>query len=377
MTLHPDVTWRASKRGLVLASPSSGTVLFEHPRSAALVDLLVDDPTPEELRRKLGPPLQDDLVEMLVRAEILTEDHANGTAVRQPSSVHVTASGITFPGIAMPARWLDSVAVPPLTSWTGRLTSAMLLAGGAVALVAGRPSLPAYSGQPALEAGLMLLILLLMNVGHELAHATALVHFGRKPTRAGFGFYWGALSFYVDSTPALTLARRQRLIQALAGLGVDAVALAVCAIGAQLSPSPLLASVLWRVAALGLVGWLLNAAPILDVDGHWALADWLDEPDLAPRARRSCAVVLRGGRPEERWLAAYGACSLVAGVLMIAAAAYVFWTSTGPLVVALFKGTPVEIALGLYLVVPLALGLVASSLGMLIDLAVAPERTRL
>jgi putative peptide zinc metalloprotease protein len=39
-----------------------------------------------------------------------------------------------------------------------------------------------------------------------------------------------------------------------------------------------------------------NALPILEVDGHWPLADYLDEPDLAPRARDALAGA---GHPRE------------------------------------------------------------------------------
>ena len=170
----------------------------------------------------------------------------------------------------------------------------------------------------------MLFLTLLIAICHELAHAVALVHYGREPTRAGFGFYWGALCFYVDSTAALTLTRRQRVTQALVGLAVNVVALSVCAVAAHLCSSPVLAIVFWRVSVLGLVGVAVNLAPILEVDGHWALADLLDEPDLAPRARRSLAPAMRGRRPEAPWLAAYGAASLVEVWSWIGTSVYVF-----------------------------------------------------
>jgi len=369
--LHPDVAWRRSKRGLVLASPACGSLLFEHPRSAALVDLLADDPDPSRLRAELGPPLPDDFVDVLLRLDVLTEGGTASADQRRPHGVEVTASGILLPGVGGPARWLARL-VPGVTSRAGRVALGTVVVAGVAAMLAGRPDLPSVSAHPAIEALLMLFLTLLIAICHELAHAVALVHYGREPTRAGFGFYWGALCFYVDSTAALTLTRRQRVTQALVGLAVNVVALSVCAVAAHLCSSPLLAIVFWRVSVLGLVGVAVNLAPILEVDGHWALADLLDEPDLAPRARRSLALALRGRRPEAPWLAAYGAASLVAGLVLIGTSVYVFWQTTGDLVQALLTGSATDLLIGLYYVVPLALGVGVSALGLLLETAWAP-----
>ncbi len=96
------------------------------------------------------------------------------------------------------------------------------------------------------------------------------------------------MSFYVDSTPALTLPRRQRVVQALAGLAADAVTtsiLAVLAVLAQPRIDPLLAAVFWRRAVLNAIAIVLNALPVLEVDGHLgASPTYLDEPGSgAPR----------------------------------------------------------------------------------------------
>ena len=39
----------------------------------------------------------------------------------------------------------------------------------------------------------------------------------------GIGFYWGALTFYVDASQALFLPRRTRMLQASAGILTDLV----------------------------------------------------------------------------------------------------------------------------------------------------------
>jgi putative peptide zinc metalloprotease protein len=274
---------------------------------------------------------------------------------------------VLFPGIAGPSRWLDRWLVPVILSLPGRVLIALVVIAGGAAFFVGRPELPSVSEHPAIEGLLGLALGLALTVCHELAHGVALVHYGKAPTRAGFGFYWGALCFYVDSTPVLMLERRQRVIQALAGLGVDVVTLSLCAVLAHLVDSTLVAIVFWRIAVLSLIEVAVNAAPVLEVDGHWALADLLDEPDLSSRSRRALGQWLHGRWAGERWLPAYGAVSMVTGIGLLGAVLVVFWESTGQLVTALFQGDAADIAIGLYYVVPLLLGVAASTLGLLLE----------
>jgi len=204
-----------------------------------------------------------------------------------------------------------------------------------------------------------------------------LVHYGRTPRYAGFGLYWGAVSFYVDSTPALTLPRRERVVQALAGLAADAVTtsiLAILAVLAQTRIGPLLAAVFWSRAVLNAIAIVLNALPILEVDGHWALADYLDEPDLAPRARAALADLLHRRRPPAgTGLAAYGAVSLLAGFALIAASVAIQWQVLGGLITALVTGSVTDILIGCYLVVPLAIAVLVSLAGLIRQAVTAPS----
>ena len=188
---------------------------------------------------------------------------------------------------------------------------------------------------------------------HELAHAVALVHYGRTPRRAGCGFYWGALCFYVDSTDGTTLPRRARVINAMAGLAVDLVTTAVLLLIAQgFAASVLITGVCWRIAILQLIGIVENTLPILEVDGHVAFSDYLDEPDLSPRSKEALARKLRRIKQDDQpsWLAAYGAFSLVGGVVLLATSTWVWWLAAGELITSLFDGNPAEVLLGLYVV---------------------------
>jgi putative peptide zinc metalloprotease protein len=370
----PGVATRLSKRGLVIAADGD-TVLLEHPRASEFSEFLDDDPHPDELLGRLGPPVSPTLVDDLVDIGILVDPETStvrdcSDETSSPRRVKFSRSGIMISGIATPARWINRCLVPVLVSWPGRIVIVAVVIAGVAVLLAGRPALPAVSSSPALEALLMVAIGMAGTFCHELAHAVALVHYGRTPQRAGFGFYWGALSFYVDSTPALTLPRRARVVQALIGLAVDVVAVAAFAIlaVALTNSSQLLAIVFWRLAILGLAELLLNLLPVLQVDGHWALADWLDEPDLSPRARRALGTLLRGRRPTEGiWMGVYGAISLLAGLAILTTLTLVFWSTTGDLVIALFTGNIADILIGVYYVVPLALGVLFSAIGLILE----------
>ena len=211
---------------------------------------------------------------------------------------------------------------------------------------------------------------------HELAHAVALVHYGRTPRRAGCGFYWGALCFYVDSSDGITLPRRARIVNAMAGLAVDAATTAVLLIVAQgFAASVLIMGVCWRIAILQLVGIAENTLPILEVDGHVAFSDYLDEPDLSPRSREALGRRLRRIKHDDQpsWLAAYGAFSLIGGIVLLAASTWVWWLAAGELITSLFQGNPAEVLLGLYVVLPVGIAVVFSTVGLSLEVLAKPS----
>ncbi|GAA0813025.1 hypothetical protein [Spirilliplanes yamanashiensis] len=370
MRFATDVEWRVSRRGLVIAAPDGDTVLLEHPRAADLPDLLVDDPGPGELGDRLGAPNGPGLVSEMTELGILRDPAAPSPVAAAPPRVAVTRSGIEIAGIDRPAQWCARRVVPLLATWPARVLLGALVVAGAWSLLAGRPAGPQVSAHPVLDALLGIGIGLACSALHEFAHAVALAHYGRRSRRAGFGFYWGAISFYVDSTEALTLPRRARVTQALAGLAVDVVTLSLLAITAQLSTSVLLTAVAWRLAVLGLAEIAVNLAPVLQVDGHWALADLLDEPDLGPRARAALGAAVRG-RARPGGLALYGALSLVCGLGLLALSGLVFWYAAHDLLAALFAGNAAEFVVGVLVVAPVAAGLLFSTLGLLLETALA------
>ena len=373
LQLASEIVFRASKRGLVIADPTGETLLFEHPRAHQLPALLHDFPTPEELTARLGPPLQAGFIEDLLAAGILT----NADITHEPHTpttrrLRVDRSGVQFPGIATPSSWIHRRISPVIGSWPGRIALGVLLVAGIACFAAGSPSTQAATAHPATRALLILVLGLLTTVLHEFGHAVALVHYGRVPRRAGLGFYWGSLSFFVDSTPALTLPRHQRVVQALAGLGVDVVTTSTLAILAHILHNPLLAVAFWQRAVLDAVAIVINAVPVLEVDGHWALADYLDEPDLSPRARAALAETVRARRPSAGYpMAAYGAISLAAGLALIATSAVITWHILGSLATALLHGNITDILIGAYLIGPILIGLTVSILGLILQSTMA------
>ena len=224
MKLAPEVRWRKSKRGLVLGPPSGDALLLEHPRAWQLPELLSDDPSVEELGERLGEPRGYVLARELKGAGIVVASAPPGEPLTSETfrrrRFSLTRSGIEVSGIDRLAEGFDRSVMPLLSRWPAKTAVIALLIAGGLALAAGPPTGPRVSSQPAVDALLGLLLGLAGSSLHEFAHAVALAHYGRRARRAGFGFYWGAISFYVDSTEALTLPRRQRVIRRSSGLSL-------------------------------------------------------------------------------------------------------------------------------------------------------------
>ncbi|PJE22174.1 MAG: hypothetical protein CK431_17890 [Mycobacterium sp.] len=382
MRFAHGVTWRISQRGLVVCSPGSSPLLVEHERAANLPSLLGDAQDPAELAVLLGGTDADrELVDDLMSEEIVLGAGASARRLDERADggkrVFISRSGIEFNGIDTVARALYRIAWPILRSWTGRIALLVLIVAGAVALFLGPAPGPRVSDHPWIDATIGLVLGFVLVGAHELGHAVALVHYGRSPRSAGFGFYWGSLCFYVDCSDGITLPRRARIINALAGLTVDLVTTAILFLMSHVfAGSVLVMGVCWRLAVNQLIGIAENGLPILEVDGHLALADYLDEPDLAPRSREALSRKLRGislgGEP--RWLAAYGAFSLLGGIALIVATTWIWWLAAGDLVKSLLSGNPIEMMLGLYLVLPLALAVLFSGAGLLLETLARPSR---
>ena len=146
---------------------------------------------------------------------------------------------------------------------------------------------------------------------HEFAHALVVVHYRRQVDAAGIRLHLGTPAFYVQATGALLLTRRQRLIQAAAGVWAEWLFTAVAALVLWLAPWPPAAPIVHRFVLLNAVTIATNLLPFTGLDGSWLLADALRMPDLARRSRGSLTrliTALAGKTPVtagDRLLAAY------------------------------------------------------------------------
>ncbi len=373
------VTCRISQRGLVVNGPGGGPLLIEHQRAAGLPELIRHTPNEEQLIAWLGDTDADRrLVEDLVSERILSDQSTREPQANTTKRVSFSRSGIEITGIDTVARAVHRMVWPILRSWPGRVVVGAVLLAGVVSLIIGRPDSPQVSQHPWVDATVGLTLGFALAGLHELAHAVALVHYGRTPRSAGCGFYWGTLCFYVDSSDGITLPRRARIINALAGLAVDVVtASALLTLSHAFAGIALITGVCWRIAVTQLIGVVENGLPILEVDGHIALSDYLDEPDLSPRSREALSRRLRRRKREDQpsWLAAYGAFSLIGGIVLMAGSAWAWWLTAEDLVMSLFSGNLVEILLGLYILVPFALAVLFSTMGLAFEMLARPWET--
>ena len=119
---------------------------------------------------------------------------------------------------------------------------------------------------------------------HEAGHAFAVKHFGYEVPRAGVGWYWFGPMAYVDTSDMWLAPRGPRLAVALAGVAAEAVLAGVAALIAWVVPSLTLAALLWQFALSSYVLILLNLNPLMEFDGYFVLMDWLERPNLRPKA---------------------------------------------------------------------------------------------
>ena len=182
--------------------------------------------------------------------------------------------------------------------------------------------------------GVLLLVVMFLGLTlvHELAHGVACKHYGGDVNELGFMVLYGIPAFYCNVNDAWGFTdRRSRLWVTAAGAWFELALTCV-------------ASIVWLLAAPGtfvsdvavatmLIGGfsavIANANPLLPLDGYFALADWLEMPNLRQRAAAYLTWWLRrhllrldmpepeSGVRERRILLAYGAlAALYIGLIL-------------------------------------------------------------
>ncbi|QNP75954.1 hypothetical protein IAG44_26695 [Streptomyces roseirectus] len=312
---------------------------------ARLLSLTDGTRDPGELARELGAPWTAELVaEGLLRAQRteLLED-AGRPARRDRRVTFVPPLTVQFT-LVRPERMLNRFR--PLTArlahrgWA--VTAAVLAALGVLSLAVQAPAAWGALAEP-VSAPALLALLVVTYCGtmlHEFAHGLVLSHYGGRPSRMGFMFFYLTPAFFCDVSDGWRLPKnRQRVRVALAGIATQTLLAGLAGVGslvvAATGGSPGLRDFLLLLTVTNYVSGFFNAVPFVKLDGYLALMSHLDISHLRDRsmtdARRLVARLLFGGRyeralPGVEWAPLFGlACMLFP--LYVVSMAFTLWGS--------------------------------------------------
>ncbi len=152
-------------------------------------------------------------------------------------------------------------------------------------------------GSYAAGAAVLLGLNVLALACHELGHALATKHAGRRVPTAGFLVYFGIPSVFVDTTDVWMAGRHRRLLTTAAGPAAGLILAGAAQIVGLAVPE--LAPWMFKLSFAWYLNALFNLNPFLALDGYYLLMDWLEVPNL--RARGMAWVLTRLRRRPPRW----------------------------------------------------------------------------
>ncbi|MEE9321789.1 MAG: M50 family metallopeptidase [Granulosicoccus sp.] len=240
-----------------------------------------------------------------------------------------------------PDRWLS--VVKPLA--TGMFSRTALLIWGALLLITLLLLVPAssilleevrgfdfFSSQHIL---IFFIVYPLLKLLHELAHALAVKRAGGEVHEMGIALMVLLPIPFVDASSSAVFAnKRDRMLVDVAGMLVEVGVAAIAALVWLNTVGPVHEIALMLMLIGGISTVLFNGNPLLKFDGYYLLADWLEIPNLAQRARRRVGDVLRmllfsqslpsstADRRENMWLLIYGVMSGIYRVLLMLSIAW-------------------------------------------------------
>lgn len=229
----------------------------------------------------------------------------------------------------------------------GALLATIVSIAGMVAFIvvqsSGRYHLEARSAP--IDTLIIILLGLPLTFAHEISHASAIVHNGRRVKSAGIMLYFGSPAFFVDASDGLMSDRFQRVLQAFAGPFAEMALAGVASIVLLLLPSGSFANLMYKFAVLNYLVIFLNLIPLLELDGYFVLADLIQVPDLRPRSlefmQHDLWHKLRSRerfKPQEVGLGLYGIAGIAFTIFSVYTALF-FWREIfGGLVSALWHG---------------------------------------
>jgi putative peptide zinc metalloprotease protein len=138
--------------------------------------------------------------------------------------------------------------------------------------------------------------LLVLKLLHELGHAYVAAARGCAVSSMGVAFMLGAPMPYTDVTDAWKMPdRKDRMAIDLAGVSVELAVAALATFAWVFLPDGPMRAVAFAFATTGWVMSLaVNLNPFMRFDGYFVLADWLNVPNLQPRAFALARWRMRG-----------------------------------------------------------------------------------
>ena len=181
---------------------------------------------------------------------------------------------------------------------------------------------------------------------HELAHAVACKHYGRKVRKSGLIFYLGMPAFFVDSTD-MWLEERPlaRAVVSFAGPAFNIIIAGLFCVIVDFIPASDLSLGLYQIAYLSFFMALLNLNPLLEYDGYYILMEWLEVPNLRKRSFNYIFSKLTGKikkdsgfSREHKIYYIYGFLSLVFTALMICVVLYIWENEFSKMISSFING---------------------------------------
>lgn len=130
----------------------------------------------------------------------------------------------------------------------------------------------------------LLLVLLFNFIIHETAHGLACKAYGRRVISGGFGLQLGWPFFFVNTNEIWLEKRGPRIVVNLAGPASNALLAGICCLLLVFTANPEMRTALFQIAAIAYVLVYININPLMELDGYFALMDWLEIPGLRRKA---------------------------------------------------------------------------------------------
>jgi putative peptide zinc metalloprotease protein len=174
------------------------------------------------------------------------------------------------------------------------------------------------------------LLMLVITIGHELAHGVVCKHFGGQVHNMGIMWYLGMFIFYCDTSAAWNFRQKnRRILVSLAGPLITWTSLGIVAWLAAASRNSSWLVVWALLAVIKGFSLVMNFNPLIKMDAYYMLMDWTGIPDLQRKSWQYLKNRLWGrvppavGNPkirrERRFFLLYG---LLSGLMSLAFLVY-------------------------------------------------------